>query len=205
MKLIMPTQMMGDTSTPPTGGTRLLVGLSRGSVGRYAMTHGILDTGTDGYQVITMRMMNSRVDTEKTGPRIPAISFAWSGFKGSSATPRSQSAWCAAIAAFCTSVDSAAADACAQSAAGAAASAAKPALPFAPFTPEAFARTRAARAHLAPPFAAARAFSARGAPMMPTHVADIVYPLLPLACVRARCRDPGCLTTRARVIVPWRA
>jgi len=85
------------------------------------------------------------------------------------------------------------------------ASAAKPALPFAPFTPEAFARTRAARAHLAPPFAAARAFSARGAPMMPTHVADIVYPLLPLACVRARCRDPGCLTTRARVIVPWRA
>ena len=92
MKLIMPTQMMGDTSTPPTGGTRLLVGLSSGSVGRYAMTHGILDTGTDGYQVITMRMMNSRVDTEKTGPRIPAISFAWSGFKGSSATPRSQSA-----------------------------------------------------------------------------------------------------------------
>ena len=91
-KLIMATQMMGDTSTPPTGGTRLLVGLSRGSVGRYAMTHGILDTGTDGYQVITMRMMNSRVDTENTGPRIPAISFAWSGFKGSSATPRSQSA-----------------------------------------------------------------------------------------------------------------
>lgn len=85
------------------------------------------------------------------------------------------------------------------------ASAAKPALPFAPFTPEAFARTRTARAHLAPHFAAARAFSARGAPMMPTHVADIVYPLLPLACVRARCRDPGCLTTRARVVVPWRA
>ena len=82
------------------------------------------------------------------------------------------------------------------------ASAAKPAFPFTSFAPETFARTRTTRAHLAPPFAAARAFSARGAPMMPTHVADIVYPLLPLACVRARCRDPGCLTTRARVSVP---
>lgn len=85
------------------------------------------------------------------------------------------------------------------------ASAAKPALPFTSFAPEAFAMTRTTRAHLAPPFAAARAFSARGAPMMPTHVADIVYSLLPLACVRARCRDPGCLTARARVSVPWRA
>ena len=51
-----------------------------------------LDTGTDGYQVMTMRMMKRRVVTENNGPRKPASSFAWSGSRGSSATPRSQSA-----------------------------------------------------------------------------------------------------------------
>ena len=92
MKLIMPTQMMGETSTPPTGGTKLLVGFSKGSVGRYATTHGNRYTGTDVYQVMTMRMMKRMVVTENNGPRKPASSFAWSGSRGSSATPRSQSA-----------------------------------------------------------------------------------------------------------------
>ena len=47
MKLIIPTQMIGDTSTPPTGGTAFLVGFRMGSVGTYAMTQGSREMGTE--------------------------------------------------------------------------------------------------------------------------------------------------------------
>ena len=56
--------------------------MSRGSVGRYAMTQGILDTGTDGYQVITMRMMNSRVDTAEARAEDPRDLLRLVGVQG---------------------------------------------------------------------------------------------------------------------------
>ena len=40
--------MIGETSTPPTGGTSARVGLSKGSVGAYAKTHGNFVYGTLG-------------------------------------------------------------------------------------------------------------------------------------------------------------
>ena len=60
---IIPTQMIGETSTPPTGGIADLVGFNKGSVGTYATTHGSFVIGTDGYQVITILTMNKISDT----------------------------------------------------------------------------------------------------------------------------------------------
>jgi len=80
---IIPTQMIGETSTPPTGGIADLVGFNKGSVGTYATTHGSFVIGTDGYQVITILTMNKISDTANNGPRILAIVFAVSGSKAS--------------------------------------------------------------------------------------------------------------------------
>ena len=120
MNEIIPTQMIGETSTPPTGGTSERVGLRSGSVGKYATTHGSRDTGTEGYHVITMRMMNSRVLTLNMGPRTPAIDRAVSGSRGSPATASCVTRLCASASAARAGSESAAAEACAKSAAGAA-------------------------------------------------------------------------------------
>jgi len=85
MNEIIPTQIMGETSTPPTGGTSERVGFSSGSVGTYATTHGSLVYGTEGYQVITMRTMNMIVAMLKNGPSAPATALAVSGSRGSEA------------------------------------------------------------------------------------------------------------------------
>ena len=83
MNEMAPTQIMGDTSTPPTGGTKLRVGFKSGSVGTYATTHGSFVYGTLGYQVITILTMNKMVPIEKKGPKTFAIDFAVSGSRGS--------------------------------------------------------------------------------------------------------------------------
>jgi len=79
IKLIIITQMIGDTSTPPTGGTNALVGLSNGSVGAYASTHGNLVYGTLGYHVMTIRTMNKIVLTANNGPKTALAALAPSG------------------------------------------------------------------------------------------------------------------------------
>jgi hypothetical protein len=71
--------MIGDTSTPPTGGTNALVGLSNGSVGAYASTHGNLVYGTLGYHVMTIRTMNKIVLTANNGPKTALAALAPSG------------------------------------------------------------------------------------------------------------------------------
>jgi len=79
----MPTQIIGLTSTPPTGGTALLVGFKSGSVGKYAIIHGNFVIGTDGYHVITILTMNKISEIANNGPRTFAISFAVVGSKAS--------------------------------------------------------------------------------------------------------------------------
>lgn len=107
MKLIIPTQIIGDTSTPPTGGTKLLVGFNSGSVGTYATTQGSFVYGTEGYHVMTIRTMNRIVAIEKNGPRTCAIDFAVSGSKGSFAES-SVTRLFTLLTAACASGDSAA-------------------------------------------------------------------------------------------------
>ena len=79
IKLIVITQTIGDTSTPPTGGIIALVGLSNGSVGAYATTHGNLVYGTLGYHVMTIRTMNKIVLTANNGPKTALAALAPSG------------------------------------------------------------------------------------------------------------------------------
>ena len=111
MNEIIPTQMLGLTSTPPTGGTSARVGFRSGSVGRYANTHGGLETGTEGYQVMTMRMMNMTVATLKNGPSTPATWRAVSGSSGSLAAS-SNARSVAALANAAEGSDSAARENC---------------------------------------------------------------------------------------------
>ena len=78
--------MIGETSTPPTGGTSARVGLSKGSVGAYAKTHGNFVYGTLGYHVMTMRTMNKIVLSANNGPSTALAVFAPSGSSASSLT-----------------------------------------------------------------------------------------------------------------------
>ena len=109
IKLIIPTQMIGETSTPPTGGTSARVGLSKGSVGAYAKTHGSFVYGTLGYHVMTIRTMNKIVLTANSGPSTALAVLAPSGSSASSLTS------CAADAALAFVAASAAAPSAAAS------------------------------------------------------------------------------------------
>jgi len=102
---IIPTQMIGETSTPPTGGIADLVGFNKGSVGTYATTHGSFVIGTDGYQVITILTMNKISDTANNGPRILAIVFAVSGSKASAFDSANSKTCCVVVVVIANASD----------------------------------------------------------------------------------------------------
>jgi len=67
---------MGERSTPPTAGIAFLVGLSSGSVGRYAINHGIWLSLISGYHDMTIRAMRAIDINEKNGPKKASIGAA---------------------------------------------------------------------------------------------------------------------------------
>lgn len=69
-KLQMPTQIIGVMSTPPIGGTIFLVTAKKGSVGQAIKLNGKRLRFTSGYQVRTIRKINSKVINTRTEPRI---------------------------------------------------------------------------------------------------------------------------------------
>lgn len=69
-KLTMPTQIIGEISTPPIGWIILRVGDRKGSVGMRITLKGNRCNSTWGYQVRTMRKMNSRVMKAKMMPML---------------------------------------------------------------------------------------------------------------------------------------
>jgi hypothetical protein len=61
MRVKIPTQIIGVTSTPPNGRTILRVGAKKGSVGIAIKLKGNLPSSTCGYQVKTIRKINRSV------------------------------------------------------------------------------------------------------------------------------------------------
>jgi len=72
----MPTQIMGVMSTPPNGGTIFLVIAKKGSVGQPIRLKGKRLRLTWGYQVSTIRKMNSRVISPNTIPKVQLVMVA---------------------------------------------------------------------------------------------------------------------------------
>lgn len=66
----MPTQTIGVMSTPPMGWMILRVGIRKGSVGRKTRLKGKVRVSACGYQVRTIRTMNSRIMMPNKGAKI---------------------------------------------------------------------------------------------------------------------------------------